>query len=108
MDDEVFWRKDGTSFPVEYVSTPIHHPEDGLVGAVVTFRDITERKAAEAALEKAMTELAALKDRLAEENAYLQEEVKLNHRFEEIIGASPDSGRCCTRSSRLPRLPPRF
>ena len=36
-----------------------------------------------------MTELAALKDRLIEENAYLQEEVKLNHRFEEIIGASP-------------------
>ena len=35
-----------------------------------------------------MAELAALKDRLAEENAYLQEEVKLNHHFEEIIGAS--------------------
>jgi diguanylate cyclase (GGDEF)-like protein/PAS domain S-box-containing protein len=43
-DDEVFWRKDGTSFPVEYTSTPIL--EDGEVaGAVVTFRDITERKA---------------------------------------------------------------
>ena len=41
-DDEVFWRKDGTSFPVEYTSTPIF--ENGeLVGAVVTFRDITER-----------------------------------------------------------------
>ena len=37
---EVFWRKDGSSFPVEYVSTPIL--EDGnLTGAVVTFRDIT-------------------------------------------------------------------
>ena len=88
VDDEVFWRKDGTSFPVEYVSTPICHPEDGLVGAVVTFRDITERKTAEAALQNAMTELEALKDRLAEENAYLQEEVKLNHDFEEIIGVS--------------------
>jgi PAS domain S-box-containing protein len=43
-DDEVFWRKDGTSFPVEYTSNPIF--EDGeIVGAVVTFRDITERKA---------------------------------------------------------------
>ncbi len=88
VDDEVLWRKDGTSFPVEYVSTPICHPEDGLVGAVVTFRDITERKTAEAALQNAMTELEALKDRLAEENAYLQEEVKLNHDFEEIIGVS--------------------
>jgi diguanylate cyclase (GGDEF)-like protein/PAS domain S-box-containing protein len=48
-DDEVFWRKDGTSFPVEYVSTPIS--EDGeIAGAVVTFRDITERKALEGQL----------------------------------------------------------
>lgn len=47
--DEVFWRKDGTPFPVEYTSTPIH--EGGaIVGAVITFKDITERKQAEAAL----------------------------------------------------------
>ncbi len=49
--NEVFWRKDGTSFPVEYVSTPIL--DDGkLVGAVVSFRDISERVAAEKALEQ--------------------------------------------------------
>lgn len=44
--DDVFWRKDGTCFPVEYVSTPIW---DGgkIAGAVVSFRDITERKRAE-------------------------------------------------------------
>jgi PAS domain S-box-containing protein len=47
--DELFWRKDGTSFPVEYSSTPVR--EGGrLAGAVVTFKDITERKQAEAAL----------------------------------------------------------
>jgi diguanylate cyclase (GGDEF)-like protein/PAS domain S-box-containing protein len=47
--DEVFWRKDGGSFPVEYTSTPIL--EDGrLAGAVVTFRDITERRRADEAL----------------------------------------------------------
>jgi two-component system, sensor histidine kinase and response regulator len=46
VDDEVLWRKDGTLFPVEYSSTPME--QDGrLVGAVITFRDITERKAAE-------------------------------------------------------------
>ena len=45
-DDEVFWRKDGTSFPVEYTSTPIFENSE-IVGAVVTFRDITERKALE-------------------------------------------------------------
>jgi diguanylate cyclase (GGDEF)-like protein/PAS domain S-box-containing protein len=45
-DDEVFWKKDGRSFPVEYVSTPLL--QDGkVVGAVVTFKDITERKTLE-------------------------------------------------------------
>jgi PAS domain S-box-containing protein len=49
VSDEVFWRKDGSSFPVEYVSAPIR--QDGKsVGAVVSFRDITERKTAENAL----------------------------------------------------------
>ncbi|MGD9045923.1 MAG: PAS domain-containing protein, partial [Desulfobacterales bacterium] len=44
--DEVLWRKDGSSFPVEYTSMPIK--KDGqVVGAVVTFMDITERKKAE-------------------------------------------------------------
>lgn len=44
--EEVFWRKDGTCFPVEYTSTPI--VEDGKIfGSVVVFTDITERKKAE-------------------------------------------------------------
>jgi len=47
--DEVFWRKDGGSFPAEYTSTPI--VEDGrLAGTVVTFKDITERRRADEAL----------------------------------------------------------
>jgi formate hydrogenlyase transcriptional activator len=46
VDDEVFWRKDGTSFPVEYWSHPL--VRDGkTVGAVVTFFDISERRKAE-------------------------------------------------------------
>ncbi|WP_454062327.1 PAS domain S-box protein [Candidatus Nitrospira salsa] len=44
VEDEVLWRKDGTSFPVEYTSTPIRDDRGQLIGAVVTFRDITERK----------------------------------------------------------------
>ncbi len=51
VDDEVFWRKDGTSFSVRYTSTPIL--EDGkIVGAVVSFIDITKRKKAEEALRE--------------------------------------------------------
>jgi len=42
-DDEVFWRKDGSSFEVEYYSDPEY--QDGeLIGVVVTFFDITKRK----------------------------------------------------------------
>ncbi|MBR8833403.1 MAG: PAS domain S-box protein [Stigonema ocellatum SAG 48.90 = DSM 106950] len=40
---EVFWRKNGTSFPVEYVSTPIQE-QGAVMGAVVTFKDITDRQ----------------------------------------------------------------
>lgn len=42
-DNEVFWRRDDSSFPVEYISTPIL-TDDELVGAVVTFNDISQRK----------------------------------------------------------------
>jgi formate hydrogenlyase transcriptional activator len=50
-DDEVYWRKDGTCFPVEFWSHPIFR-EGRTLGAVVTFVDITERKKAEEALRK--------------------------------------------------------
>ena len=44
------WRKDGTSFPVEYVSTPMWERRE-IVGAVVVFKDTTDRKRAEAQLQ---------------------------------------------------------
>lgn len=49
--DEVFWRRNLSSFPVEYVSTPIFE-KGQLSGAVVVFRNVTEhRRAAEALRE---------------------------------------------------------
>jgi diguanylate cyclase (GGDEF)-like protein/PAS domain S-box-containing protein len=47
VEDEVFWRKDGSSFPVEYTTAPIRNDQNDITGAVVAFRDITERKEAE-------------------------------------------------------------
>jgi two-component system sensor histidine kinase/response regulator len=52
IDNEVLWHKDGHAVPVEYTATPIVK-EDVIVGAVVSFRDITERKAAEEAMKEA-------------------------------------------------------
>ncbi len=44
---EVFWRQDGTYFPTEYTSTPILDEGGRIQGAVVTFRDISERHRSE-------------------------------------------------------------
>ncbi|MGE0866353.1 MAG: ATP-binding protein, partial [Vicinamibacterales bacterium] len=51
VDDEVIWRADGTPFPAEYWSHPIvRHGE--VLGAVVTFLDITERRQTEMELQE--------------------------------------------------------
>ncbi len=54
VSTEVFWRKDGTSFPVEYASTPIYE-QGRTTGVVVTFADITERKKSEEQIEHLAT-----------------------------------------------------
>jgi PAS domain S-box-containing protein len=56
IDTEVFWRRDHTSFAVEYSSHPIIDGSQ-VRGAVITFVDITERKRAADALQKAKAEL---------------------------------------------------
>ncbi len=56
-EGEVFWRQDGTCFPVAYVTTPIHH-NGGIDGAVVVFQDITARKEAEAEIQRKNAQLA--------------------------------------------------
>ena len=59
--DEVLWRKDGTPVPVEYTSMPIKK-DDRVVGAVVTFMDITERRDMEAQLESTKSQLQHILD----------------------------------------------
>jgi PAS domain S-box-containing protein len=68
VDDEFFWRADGSSFPVEYHSHPVYQGNT-LIGAVVTFADITQRKASEEALQSAH-------DQLREERALLAQRVQ--------------------------------
>lgn len=61
VSDEVFWRKDGTSIPVEYWSHPII--KDGsVVGAIATFIDITDRIRAEQALRESESQMRQIVD----------------------------------------------
>ena len=87
VEDEVFWHVDGSPVPVEYTSTPIirHGKPDG---AVVVFRDISDRKAVEAQREQAYEEIKQLKEQLEMERDYLREEVNTAGNFGEIIGES--------------------
>lgn len=94
VDDEVFWCRDGHAVPVEYTSTPVYE-HNTLVGAVVIFRDVSERKSAEAKLHNTMEELRAaleevkqLKHKLELENAYLQQEISEGFSSHHIIGCA--------------------
>ena len=87
VDEEVFWHLDGSAVPVEYTSTPIL--QDGEIqGAVVVFRDISERKEIERQREVAFQEIKYLKEQLEQERDYLRDEIKTGSNYGEIIGAS--------------------
>ena len=87
VTNEVFFHKNGQAIPVEYTSTPIK--DNGhLVGAVVIFRDVTEQRNSEKQLIAALEEIEHLKQKLEQENAYLQEEIKHNFDHQHIVGKS--------------------
>jgi PAS domain S-box-containing protein len=87
-DADVFWRHGGDHFAVSWTCTPIKRGGE-VSGAVLAFRDITQRKRQEHALREALAEVETLRDRLQAENAYLQAEVKNEGRFDSIVGESP-------------------
>jgi PAS domain S-box-containing protein len=87
IDDEVFWHADGHAIPVEYTSTPIL--KNGKpAGAVVVFRDVSERKELERQRAAAFEEIKQLTAQLEQERDYLRGEINVISNFGEIIGAS--------------------
>ncbi len=94
VSTDVFWRKDQTSFPVEYVSTPI--VEDGAVtGAVVVFRDITERREAERAVQESQERFRQMAEHIREvfwmTDPTKQHMLYISAGYEEIWGRSCES-----------------
>ena len=49
MNGEVFWRKDGSSFPVDYTSSPLREAGQ-IIGAVLVFDDVTRQRRLESDL----------------------------------------------------------
>jgi len=83
-------RRDGETRWIEHVCQPVIDNKGSLAGLRVSNRDITERKQAELELQGAYAEITELKDQLETESAYLQEEIKLEKNFENIIGQSEE------------------
>ena len=87
-ESDVVWRHAGEQFAVSWTCTPIKRAGE-VQGAVLAFRDITQRKRQEHQLRDALAEVERLRDRLQAENAYLQAEVRNEGRFDSIVGESP-------------------
>ncbi|MGI4791290.1 MAG: HD domain-containing phosphohydrolase [Janthinobacterium lividum] len=66
VDNEVFWRKDGTSFPVEYTATPVWNAQNEIIGSIILFTDITERKSIDETLHQEREFLGALLESLSD------------------------------------------
>lgn len=85
---EVFWRKDGSNFPVEYTSTPVFK-EGEIIGAVAVFRDVSQQRLAESNLLSALKKVQDLTEKLQAENSYLQDEINESWHGSGIEGNSP-------------------
>ncbi|MGI4853639.1 MAG: PAS domain S-box protein [Janthinobacterium lividum] len=83
-EDEVFWRKDGTSFPVSYSSTPVLR--DGSPhGAIVVFTDITHQVTAQAWQDSKDRLFTSIIDR----RPLRETLVHLTRAFGSLVGATP-------------------
>jgi PAS domain S-box-containing protein len=80
--------RDGQTRWIEHNCQPVIDRQGSLQGFRASNRDITSRKLSEVDLRRAYTEIEKLKNRLEAETAYLQEEIKLEHNFESIVGNS--------------------
>lgn len=104
VDNEVFWHSKGHCIAVEYTSTPIIE-NDQVTGAVVIFRDISERLRAEQEKQQAFEEIQTLKEALELERDYLRDEIKTSANFGNIIGDSQSIQRTLAQINAVAQTP---
>ena len=88
VDNEVYWRKDKTSFPVEYWAYPMRE-EGAIVGSVVTFLDLTIKHAAQTATLRSETRFQETFQQAAVGIAHVAPGgacIRVNQRFCDILG----------------------
>ena len=84
---EVFWRKDGSNFPVEYTTQAVYK-NNHLIGAVAVFRDVSQQQQIELALRSALENVQSLTEQLKAENTYLQNELAQEWSSAGLVGKS--------------------
>lgn len=87
VSGEVFWRKDGSSFPVEYTTQAVFKNEV-IIGAVAVFRDVSQQQQIELALRRALEDVQSLTEQLKAENTYLQNELAQEWSTAGLVGQS--------------------
>jgi len=83
----VLIKKDGSRLVTELKSSMVEYGDKKI--SCIIFRDISARKKKEEELQQLLQENLQLKESLEAENTYLNEELKLNHNFDDIISTSP-------------------
>lgn len=93
IEDDLFWRRDGTSFPVEYSTTPIRDARGKTVGSVVVFRDITERRETAERIRRLQSEQA----RVARLSTLGELASGIAHELNQPLTAITTNARACVR-----------
>ncbi|WP_085300363.1 sigma-54 interaction domain-containing protein [Cognaticolwellia mytili] len=87
VSGEVFWRKDGSSFPVEYTTKAVFKHSE-IIGVVAVFRDVSQQQQVELALRGALENVQLLTEQLKAENTYLQNELAQEWSSAGLVGKS--------------------
>ncbi len=81
-------KKDGSRVNISLTLSPIEDSTGRIVGASKIARDVSEAKRVQEELLKSYAEIRQLKEKLQAESEYLQEEINLSGRYQEIVGQS--------------------